>query len=715
MRTIRHFSLLAAVVLAAVSCNLEDSVISIAHKGFEASLEAQSGQSRTALSGSSILWSAEDTIIVYKASATADAVKIGIDPATVGKASGIFYDPAHEDYYCTPCYAFYPASMAGAVSGTTLSVELPRVQTDGGLSFAKDANPALAVGNGDGKLSFKNLCGLISVAVKTNEAISEVKITSAVEEALWGKGTVEMTDSKPVLVMDKTVSEAQKSLVLKVGRKSPEGQILSVGAAVTVTDGNLSGDEVATQVFYFVVPVGTLGQGFTVTATTVSGKFMQKYAIAKSSNAIERSVCTDMPGFEFVDESEVVIRTDVPNKAFYKDLFADSGSSLSKHKDMPVVPYLGLSYEYFYTESYSDSQIAEDIETQAGVFIGSEKDANGVLLWPDGEPRFRMLYVNGGYSTSHGRGLWVQGRERIRQFFYNGGSYVGSCAGAFLASRGIIDENYVTRSGYLGLWPGYVNNTSISDIYPDYIIPDDSPLLKYYDFGGNKRVEGVMHWNGPYFAEYDMVPGTEVLCINDYEAYRYHMKPSVIAYKPSIWSGRVIPSGGHPEQVADGDRRDLMAAYCLYAFDGVGIAKAKGILHNGEVRRMTKSTADEDPAFTKIGDKQCHHFVFALPEGASNIVVKLESLEKFNLSLRMANGTFAFKEDAQYSVENTDLVKELKFDKLPKGTWYVGVQCEDAPTCTLADYGNGRYSGYVYSGNIAVLNGAPYTISVTWE
>ena len=81
----------------------------------------------------------------------------------------------------------------------------------------------------------------------------------------------------------------------------------------------------------------------------------------------------------------------------------------------------------------------------------------------------------------------------------------------------------------------------------------------------------------------------------------------------------------------------------------------------------------------------------------------------FNLSLRLAKDTFAFKEDAQYSVENTDLVKELKFDSLSKGTWYVGVQCEDTVNQTFGKY------GIAYSGKTAVLNGVPYSITVSWE
>jgi len=303
-----------------------------------------------------------------------------------------------------------------------------------------------------------------------------------------------------------------------------------------------------------------------------------------------------MPVIQFSDESGVTIRTDVLNKAFYKDMFMDAGAGLSNYRWMPVVDYLNLSFEYFYAR-YTDSN-EEDNAIQKKAICGTEQDLNGVLLWPDDEPRFKTIYVNGGLAARHGLSLYAAGREVYRKFFYNGGSYIGSCAGAFMASRGLVNNAYTTTNSYIGLWPGYANNTSISDVYPDYILPDDSPLLKYYDFGGDKRVAGVKHWNGPYFEEYYLVPGTEVLCINDYPAYKYHMLPSVIAYKPSIYSGRVIPSGGHPEQVEKGEILDLMAAYVKYAADGVGIAKAKGVLKNGEVRRMTKSTTDADPAYT---------------------------------------------------------------------------------------------------------------------
>ena len=80
------------------------------------------------------------------------------------------------------------------------------------------------------------------------------------------------------------------------------------------------------------------------------------------------------------------------------------------------------------------------------------------------------------------------------------------------------------------------------------------------------------------------------------------------------------------------------------------------------------------------------------------------------MSLRLAKGTFAFAEDALYSVENSNLVKEISFDTLEAGTWYIGIQCED----TVTNDPESTY-GISYSGKIAALNGAPYTIQVTWE
>ena len=136
MRITRSIPLLAALALTAVSCNVEEPLFSTLQKGFTASIEAQSGLSRTSLSGTSVLWSEGDTILVCKVSSLTDAVKVGINPADAGKPSGRFYDPACEEYCNSQCYALYPASMAGEPSGSSLTVELPAEQKYSELSFA---------------------------------------------------------------------------------------------------------------------------------------------------------------------------------------------------------------------------------------------------------------------------------------------------------------------------------------------------------------------------------------------------------------------------------------------------------------------------------------------------------------------------------------------------------------------------------------------------
>ena len=83
-------------------------------------------------------------------------------------------------------------------------------------------------------------------------------------------------------------------------------------------------------------------------------------------------------------------------EGFYKDLWMDSGARLSSRKKLFAAESLGLSYEYY---------AGKDTETQNRILHGTLEDANGVLLYPDGQPRFRMIYVNGGGATSHGKTL----------------------------------------------------------------------------------------------------------------------------------------------------------------------------------------------------------------------------------------------------------------------------------------------------------------------
>jgi len=118
-------------------------------------------------------------------------------------------------------------------------------------------------------------------------------------------------------------------------------------------------------------------------------------------------------------------------EGFYKDLFMDGGVSLTSRISLPAATALGYSMEYLATG---------DGARQADVMIQNALDDNGYLLYPDGSPRFRCIYTNGGGATNHGNSLGEVGRSRIRDFYYNGGSYSGSCAGAFIASMSYMSS-----------------------------------------------------------------------------------------------------------------------------------------------------------------------------------------------------------------------------------------------------------------------------------
>ena len=410
---------------------------------------------------------------------------------------------------------------------------------------------------------------------------------------------------------------------------------------------------------------------------------------------------------------------------YYKDVFMDSGIHLENRKDLPVTRFLGLSMETFVAASYYPCELTmRDTTRQNELMCGSPLDENGILLYPDGEPRFRMIYMNGGLATRHGNSLTPEGRDNIRKFIDNGGSYVGCCAGMFLASNGVYAEGkeYVPNKSYLSIWPGTTAETWLDNSYTTVRIPKDSPLLEYYDFGGDLRVDNLRHSNGgfAYYGEGGIIPeGTEPLFRFVYDTVSVDSKSSHIhdqvcawAYKKNEESGRVVITGSHPEMFSVGERLELMAAMVRYAMDGNGAVGVKGELIPGEVRQMDKSTEDEDPLFTKIGDRQYHHFTVQIPKKTKEAVIALEGYEgadNFDLTLAACNDGPAFHNKT--SVKNVSLGcnKTLVLKNPKAGKWYISVFCETTVTAETGE------KGVVYTGRTDVLNGVPYKIKVEYR
>lgn len=399
-----------------------------------------------------------------------------------------------------------------------------------------------------------------------------------------------------------------------------------------------------------------------------------------------------------------LLEESVQNRSFYKDVFLDAGISLTSRKTLAAAEYLGLSVEGI-SFPYAGAS-SKDQAIQTAIVSGNSDDTNGRLLYPDGQPRYRVLFVNGGNSTSHGQSLGKNGLKNMRSFVENGGGYVGTCAGAFFASNGY--DGKADYPYYLSVWPGIVQHTGLSKTSSGMFIEKDSPLLQYYDFGGDYYVDSIRHNAGGYPVDFPL--RTEVLARYDYpKKGSVHRKPSIWAYKKSPRTGQVVMEGSHPEEVNDGERRDLTAAMMLYAMDGVGITTLKGYLKNGEERVMDKKTSDNNPAYTRIGDLQTHHFAVYIPSDAKNIKVEVNSSSKCDFALMMNQGTYAFSDVAEYKSSVSGANQRLSFPSLREGFWFIAVQCLMTVTVTETDYGQ------EYGGNLEVLNGIPYRISISWE
>jgi hypothetical protein len=171
----------------------------------------------------------------------------------------------------------------------------------------------------------------------------------------------------------------------------------------------------------------------------------------------------------------------------------------------------------------------------------------------------------------------------------------------------------------------------------------------------------------------------------------------------------------HPEYAKSGEVMQLLAAAFNYVYDGTAPPHVKASLKNGEVRMMDKSTGDKDPAHTRIGDKQYHHYTVSLPDKSNNLTVTLDADDGYDMNLYIAKDTFALAGGADYADTSKGADKKLVVPSLTSGTWYIGVKCATTVTAKKVQFGSEQQSGaYEYSGKLEVLNGVKYSIKAEW-
>lgn len=427
-------------------------------------------------------------------------------------------------------------------------------------------------------------------------------------------------------------------------------------------------------------------------------------------------------------------------EGYYKDVLLNGGPGVdpppTHHLDM-----LGLQYEVL-----SAAECNPDYGLFRAMLIGCladesscsdcvpadfdcNLDHNGRLLYPDGAPRFRLLVTGGAASeqflkpngTPGGypyaicelydpQSTWVHGGGRhydyldairnrlgsdgvrvIQQFNEGGGSVSGFCAGASLA------EN-------LNLQP--YRSFAVANRYWDLSVAG-GPLSAY--LGESFRADNIYTAGGTTIP-IQLNSELEILGSESWTNLMW-------AYKADGQHGRVAVSGAHPEQSLDSDGKLLTAALYTYALAGNGEPRIKATLQNGATRTMNAETTDNNPAFTKIGDKQYHHY--RIDVGNERFIkLELQGEPGYDFNLYLNKGAPAFNSvtAAATKVVGPGADKVLIFDNLSAGTWYVAVECASTVVITdpQATNNHPEYNS-TYYGALGVLNGVAYSITATWS
>lgn len=649
-----------------------------------ATLEMQDTASKTSLtSAGKVLWSKEDEIAVMTSSTKDKFVLVSGDNTSSAEFRGELNGSA-------PYTALYPYSDNCLVDGDSLKFALPQEQSVSGAgTFGNGCSPAVATLDSPGaQVQFRNLCGVLKLNLYgSGVKVKRIAVSDLNGAPLWGDCS---------LALDGTQGTDGQTMTVSGGSNTV---ILDLRSEVT-----LSSSSASAKSFDIVVPAGTLKKGFSARLYDKSGKAVAFLSTQASDVAVTRSSAVTMAKVQV--KTDYAESADVTARGYFKEMIVDAGKRLNNVCNPPAADSLGWQHDYVST---SDSIF------QNKMFVGDDNDLNGILLYPDNEPRYRMLYINGGSSRPHGVSLTPEGLRNMVTFVDNGGSYVGTCAGACIASTGRQKSSgsrtLLAGTEYLGIYPEMIQGMDYYDTCSHHTIVNNSPLLKYYDFGGDMRIDSVRFNGGCLLPESNVVPGTEIMARYVIASpASYNKKISVWAYKANDVKGRVVVTGGHPESVATGERLHMMKAMCQYAVEGNGRVTEKGVLTNGEERRMDQLSSAERPENARIGDRQYHHFRLEIPAGgAKNVTISLVSNSSKNLMLGLRKGDFAWRSDADFLLVQSGSNKILNIDALPAGIWYVSVCCPDAPGVSCGS------SRFTYSGDKTLLNGVPYSITASWK
>lgn len=228
-------------------------------------------QTRTILERATVKWCYNDSIGVFTNN-TDNALfrNISEGNSETGEFVGTLPTDEHHGF------AYYPYRANTSMSAdSTLTITLPAEQTfASNTTFGAGANPAVAYGDINEPLIFRNLCGIVKVQLYGQMVVSSIEFIPN-SGAVSGKGYVKLSpaNEEPELVMA-PASTTDGKVTLKNIHQAQSTQIKS---------------------YYLVVPPATY-DSYTIAVTDASGR--RKEQKVNKQLTVKRSIISSLEPFE---------------------------------------------------------------------------------------------------------------------------------------------------------------------------------------------------------------------------------------------------------------------------------------------------------------------------------------------------------------------------------------------------------------------------------
>ena len=307
--------LLTLVALAVIGgCQREEPFVEsdeaqgLSGPEFTAQIETFGSETKTSLSGNSMVWSSGDQLAIFQGKDIADRYQVKDNCVGSGNGTFIFdangkgtpsvdFDaniavyPYEDDLICTP------NKVDGEVASYTITgVTIPQKQTYLPSSFPDETFFMAAITDGlkDNSLYFKYLCGVLHLQLKGTEKITSIVLSGRNNEPLSGDATITIpNEGMPSLTMcaeadNGTGTYVYRTIMLDCGEGVQLSETEATSFFITVpTSVLLTQDKV-------IVQEDAFKKGFYLTITDYEGK-TQRIDVANTYNKISRSYIHTMP------------------------------------------------------------------------------------------------------------------------------------------------------------------------------------------------------------------------------------------------------------------------------------------------------------------------------------------------------------------------------------------------------------------------------------